>query len=129
MIIKVTLEQLQRLGRGDKVELALDQIGNQSSDGVGGLGSYALVLDKPADVATGAEIRDFWDHGWDGDYFHDDWEEPVQDDMGEWILEPEKLYDLGKFGWCIWQGRGALPEWEHPAIAFVDAYRAWKNKK
>jgi len=50
-----------------------------------------LVLLKPENVATGAEIKDFWDNGWDGNYYHDDWDEPVQDDMGNWILEDRAL--------------------------------------
>ncbi len=47
MIIKITLEQLRKLEQSGKVELTLDQVGNESStDGIGGIGSYALVLSK-----------------------------------------------------------------------------------
>ena len=89
-----------------------------------------IVLDKPKNVATGAEIKDFWDNGWDGNYYHEDWDEPVQDDVGNWILEDGKLYDLDKFGYCMWQGPSSARRHDQPdTIPFSEAFLKWKGAK
>lgn len=92
-----------------------------------------LVLLKPENVATGAEIKDFWDNGWDGNYYHDDWEEAVQDDEGNWILEDGKLYNLDRLGYCCWQGPssgvGARRHDQPATIPFVEMFLKWKGKK
>jgi len=129
MVIKITLDQLRRLERDGRLVLDINQVGTQS----GSIGEYVLALDKPANVATGAEIKDFWNNGWDGNYYHDDWEVPIQDDMGEWILEDAKLYDLDKLGYCMWQGPssgvGARRANQPDTIPFAEAFLKWKGTK
>ena len=124
MTIRITLAELRKLEQDGEIELV------RYSSEIGKLGDEVrtrIALDKPLDIATGAEIKDFWDNGWDGNYFHDDWEVAVQDDVGNWILEDDKLYDLNKLGCCVWQG-GSLATKPH-SLTFVEAFLAWKNKK
>ncbi len=92
--ITLTLDDLRRLEQDGKLTIPAFGVNLET----------VIVLDKPANVATGAEIKDFWDNGWDGNYYHEDWEEPVQDELGEWVLENDKLYDLDRLGYCMWQG-------------------------
>jgi hypothetical protein len=118
MKVEITLGKLRLLEENGTVLL---------SDGI------ELVLLKPENVATGAEIKDFWDNGWDGNYYHDDWDEPVQDDDGKWILEDGKLYNLDRLGYCCWQGPSSgvgARRYDQPAtIPFVEMFLAWKGKK
>jgi hypothetical protein len=118
MRVEITLGKLRILEQNGSVLV---------SDGI------ELVLLKPENVATGAEIKDFWDNGWDGNYYHDDWDEAVQDDLGNWILEDGKLYNLDRLGYCCWQGPssgvGARRHDQPETIPFVEAYLKWKGKR
>jgi hypothetical protein len=110
----------------------LEQDGKLTIPAMGVNLATVIVLEKSANLATGAEIKDFWDNGWDGNYYHDDWEEPVQDEEGNWILEDAKLYDLDKLGYCFWQGSGSLvaKRANQPAtIPFIDAFLKWRGTK
>jgi len=128
--LRITLAELRKLEQDGTVELI------RYSNEVGRLGAEVktiLVLEKPANIATGAEIKDFWDNGWDGNYYHDDWDEPVQDEQGKWILEDGKLYNLDRLGYCCWQGPssgvGARRYDQLATIPFVEAFLAWKGKR
>jgi len=126
--VKITLAQLRLLEQTGNLRLATGLPSGLIIED-----QITLVLDKPKNTATGAEIKDFWDNGWDGNYYHDDWEVPVQDEEGEWILEDAKLYDLDKLGLCIWQGPssgvGARRANEPETIPFVEAFLKWKGTK
>jgi hypothetical protein len=128
MKITITLAMLRKLEQEGSLHLE-----QASSDITIPNTILELVLLKPENVATGAEIKDFWDNGWDGNYYHDDWDEPVQDDMGNWILEDGKLYNLDRLGYCCWQGPssgvGKRRHDQPETIPFVEAFLAWKGKK
>lgn len=55
-----------------KITLNLDDLRKLEQEGRLTIPAYGvnvevqIVLDKPKNVATGAEIKDFWDNGWDG---------------------------------------------------------------
>ena len=77
--------------------------------------------------ATGAEITEFWQHGFPDGYYSDDCETEVMDDKGECVLEPSEKYDLGSFGNLYpdnWAGG------DHDAIiSFSSAFARWKKAK
>lgn len=129
--VNITLDMLRRLERDGRLQVA----GISSNGPITGSvdDQITLVLLKPENVATGAEIKDFWDNGWDGNYYHDDWDEPVQDDLGNWILEAGKLYNLDRLGYCCWQGPSSgvgMRRHDQPeTIPFVEAYLKWKGKR
>jgi hypothetical protein len=128
MQVTITLAMLRKLEQEGSLHIE-----QASSDITIPNTMFELVLLKPKNVATGAEIKDFWDNGWDGNYYHDDWDEPVQDDLGNWILEDGKLYNLDRLGYCCWQGSssgvGARRHDQPETIPFVEAFLAWKGKK
>lgn len=75
-------------------------------------------------LALGSEITDFYFHHWpDDDYYQDEGELEVVDDVGNEILIPTKKYNLRKFGDLIWQGEG-----EKDPISFEKAFKQWRVK-
>jgi hypothetical protein len=117
--VTLTLADIAALERGDTL------VGN------GGFETVCIKLEKPEHSATGAEIKDFWDNGWDPDYYHEsrDAEVQIQNEAGEWILEDEKVYDLDTLGWLVWQGRGPAPTGAFDGMPFTDAFLQWKAGK
>ena len=92
----------------------------------------SLVLEQPVYKATGAEIREFFDKGWDMDYYHesDNADVQLQDDNGKWLLFDEVMYDLSSLGDVCWQGSGSLAVRTKPeSMSFQDAFLKWKGTK
>lgn len=89
-----------------------------------------ITLDLPKNTATGAEIKDFFDNGWDMDYYHesDMAKVQVQDEEGEWILQADKVYDLSELGELGWQGSHSNRT-KPSSLTFEEAFLAWKGTK
>jgi len=86
-----------------------------------------VAMANPPEQATGAEIRDFWDHGWPGDDYYlldADAERPVTDGMGNFILLDREPYDLSKFGPIVPSGGG-----DGGARTFAEVFLEWKARK
>lgn len=71
-------------------------------------------------LVRGKDFHEFYKNGWDDNWYHDDNEIICEDMEGRWVLEDDRLYDLGQLGWCVWQGSTDLhpsgymvPVWEH----------------
>lgn len=120
MRVEITLDELRRLEKAGRVILA---------DG----STLELVLVKPNATATGAEIRDFFNNGWDMDYYHesDTAQILLQDEEGEWLLRDEGVYELSKLGELYWQGQGVnLTRGKKPSgMTFEKAFLKWKESK
>lgn len=52
----------------------------------------------------GADFKEFYQNGWDKNWYHDDAEIPCEGDCGEWLLEDNELYPIEKLGFSVWQG-------------------------
>lgn len=115
MQIKITLGQLRILEQDGKLYVA---------DGI------ELVLEKPKNTATGAEIRDFFTDHWDLDYYHeyDCAKVQIQDEQGEWLLQDDKMYDLSQLGDLCWQG-SAEHNGKPSNMTFEEAFLKWKGIK
>ncbi len=84
-----------------------------------------LEADAKKQWATGAEIHDFWDHGWPGDnYYHDDSETPVLDESGNFILVDGESYNLDTLGYICPNGGGDGGE-----RTFAEVFLEWKASK
>ncbi len=90
--------------------------------------AVTITFLRPKNMATGAEIKDFFDNGWPANYYleGDYAEVQVQDEEGEWILEADKNYDLSLLGELGWQGQG-LPTCKNPT--FEGAFLTWKGRR
>jgi hypothetical protein len=91
-----------------------------------------IQLERPTTVATGMEIHEFFDNGWDMDYYHEDdtAEIQLQDQLGNWLLEDLKTYDLSTLGYVVWQGKHT-PEGAGKAggMTFEEAFLKWRSRK
>jgi hypothetical protein len=90
--------------------------------------AVTITFLKPKHMATGAEIKDFFNNGWPKDYYHEsDYAEmQVQDEEGNWILDADQNYDLSLLGELEWQGSG-LPTRKNPT--FEEAFLTWKGQR
>lgn len=57
----------------------------------------------------GADLKVFFDEGWDANFWHDDADVQVEDEEGNWTLDPEKIVCVSRLGYAMWQGRGTPP--------------------
>ena len=73
--------------------------------------------------ATGAEIWDFWQHGWPEKYYTDESEIEVENDDNVCLLDLNKLYDLNLFGVVV-PDRGI-----GGARSFAYHFNKWKKNK
>lgn len=77
---------------------------------------------KNNSLALGREIRDFYDHGFPEEYYHDD-SEITLDDEGRWLLEDYVKYDLRKLGSIFHHS-----DWRD-CKTFESAFKEWTKKK
>jgi len=48
---------------------------------------------------TGAEFKEFYKNHWPQGCWHEDAEYEIEDDYGEFILQPDAVMDLSRLGW------------------------------
>jgi hypothetical protein len=130
--IKLSISQLRRLEEEGRLCLTAKDA-SQTQYGLPATEQIEILLDKPTTVATGAEIRDFFDNGWDMDYYHeaDDAKIQIQDDLGKWLLDDAKTYDVSDLGWLCWQGNPSTPEeaGKPGSMTFEEAFLKWRSRK
>lgn len=124
--MKPTLEQWRRIAEAVHSRYGDEESGLLFGD-ITALESFIVELEADAlrHYATGAEIRDFFENGWDETYYHDDSEIPLMNDAGNWILEDDKLYDLSKLGMMVPITFQPLSKYKSFEVGFM----AWKAKK
>src|SRR5271156_4786530 len=104
--MKPTLEQWKRIVSEMRHEHDTGD-GHFSTEEVLAVEEFVADLEEKQkeNWATGAEIKDFWDNGWSDDYFSEDNVEPIQDELGSWLLDDNTMYNLEDLGLMIYQGR------------------------
>jgi hypothetical protein len=89
----------------------------------------AFIAERRAEAlkhfATGAEIKEFFIHGWDDNFYHEESEVVLWNDAGEWMLTHDTLYDLSKLGEMVPVTGQPLSAYQ----SFEDGFLAWKAKK
>lgn len=99
--------------------------GHFSTEEVEAVEYFVHSLEPKTHQASGADIQEFYEKGWDSNYYHDDSEIQIEDDAGNCMLHPDGLYDLRKFGMMIWQELG--PDGENKT--FEQGFEKWKASK
>ena len=110
----------------------LEQTGSILLKAIDDLTQVRFELVQPKHQATGAEIREFFDQGWDMDYYHEgDYADvQLQDDNGKWLLFDEVMYDLSSLGDLCWQGMESAQSKNKPeGMTFEEAFLKWKGTK
>lgn len=79
-------------------------------------------------LVSGAIFRDFFENGWNPDWYHDDAEIQVEGENGEWLLEDEKIYPLSKLGYSCWQGKEGQPHSSGKMFPVFMQFGTWAAK-
>ena len=75
--------------------------------------------------ASGADIREFIDHGWPEGYVFDDCPVVTHNDAGEWTLPLDAVVETADFGWLYFE---ADPHGK-PDRSFSAAFRTWLKSR
>jgi len=76
--------------------------------------------------ATGAEIKEFWENGFPETHYHEDPEiEIVDQNTGDFILDPNDKYDLGSLGYLVPPSSNS----GHRVMPFQAAFLKWRKAR
>lgn len=73
---------------------------------------------------TGAEFIDWYENHFPEDFYHeDDGDTPVQNDAGEWLLDPAETYNTDDLGYLEWNLELGDPRqrWELPIAPTIES--------
>lgn len=80
-------------------------------------------------LVKGSDFREFYQTGWNSDWYHDDAEIQVEDWDGDWILDEEETYPLSKLGYSCWQGEDGNPHKSGEMFPIYMQFSTWAETR